>query len=128
MSTILFSGRFDRPHIGHMITIGRLGQQYDKVIIVVLDYPEQKYPIDERVNTLRNALYLMRMRGSYQIVVSKHHFGEIETKQLKEEIPWFDVYGSGNREVLENMKQNIYPTQRVEHIPRYPGYSASEEG
>ena len=121
MKTILFSGRFDRYHIAHNITLARLAQRYDQVIVVVLDYKEAMFPIEERIETISNAL--LATKGNFQIIVSPHHFGEITEEQL-EKFPHFDVYGSGNIEVLKHMDELGYQT---EIVPRYPKYAASDD-
>ncbi len=119
--TILFSGRFDRPHLGHLITIARLGQLYDRVIVCILDYPRQFYEIDERVKIMKDALE--HVIGSYEVIVNRHHFGHIIKGQV-EELPHFDVYGSGNYDCYMNMGTLGYKSISV---PRYPHYAASED-
>lgn len=123
MSTILSSGRFDRPHPGHIITIQRLMRRYDHVIIVILDYPQQRFPIAQRLETLVNAL--SGSKGNLEIIINYIHFGKITREQLRE-LPEFDVYGSGNEEVLKHMS-NLLGENKTIYIPRYPGYSASKE-
>lgn len=121
--TILFSGRFDRAHIGHLITIAKLGQKYDKVIVCVLDYPDQFYPIDERKKIMCDSLQYLR--GNYQVVVNTHNFERITSEQIEEDIPFpFDVYGSGNYQCNLNMKKLGY---KIEDVPRYPGYQATDD-
>lgn len=126
MRTILFSGRFDRVHPGHIITIMRLGQQYDTIIVCVLDYPKQKYPLEHRMTVLKDAL--MHAKGNYIVISNKTHFAEIFTFN---DLPMFDYYGAGNEKVLKNIRgrfaqQNISPDRAV-FVERYPGYSASKE-
>ncbi len=121
MSTILFSGRFDRVHVGHIITIQRLSHQYEKVLVVILDYPEQFYPIEERVNTLKEAL--VNSKGNYEVIVNKHNFENI-TKEQVGELPEFNVYGSGNFRCYSNMSKLGY---EVVDTRRYPGYAAKDD-
>lgn len=123
MSTILFSGRFDKPHAGHIITIQRLGIRYDKVIVCVLDYPEARYSLSVRISVLTEAL--AGTKGNYLVIANKTHFGEITVREL-EELPYFDYYGTGNVEVFEKIKA-ILPPSMVVFVPRYPGYAASTE-
>ncbi|MCP3683539.1 MAG: hypothetical protein GY861_12700 [bacterium] len=131
--TILFSGRFDTIHTGHIITIKRLGQTFKKVIVCILDYPGkvcptcghveggQFYSIGERRSIMKDALE--NVEGNYEIIVNKHHFGRITQEQV-EELPHFDVYGSGNYDCFMHMH-----TLGYEHIsvPRYPHYTASDD-
>lgn len=98
--TILFSGRFDRPHISHIDTITKLGQEYKKVLVVVLDYPEQCYPVQYRAQRLGEVLG--RCKGNYEVVINKVHFGKITASELG--YFDFDVYGTGNMEVLKHIE------------------------
>lgn len=109
--TILFSGRFDRPHISHLETITILGQQYKKVLVVVLDYPEQTYPVQYRAQKLKDIL--SRCKGCYDVVINKIHFGEITKEEIKKYK--FDIYGSGNMKVLKHIEEigcNVLYIQR----------------
>lgn len=118
--TVLFSGRFDRPHIGHLITIGKLGQRFAKVIVPVLDYPEAHYPVSYRLEVLKDALSLCK--GNYTVFANKHHFGKITKDELKEYT--FNIYASGNRECLNHISDLGYETL---YTPRSYDYAASKE-
>jgi len=120
----LFSGRLDRPHPGHIITIQRLGQIYEKVIVCILDYPGQKYPISYRKGVIQEAL--QHSKGEYLVLSNKTHFGKITNSELCEinDIEEWNVYVNANEEVLEHIDKLGYDTY---FFPRYPGYSASEE-
>lgn len=121
MNTVLFSGRFDRPHIGHIATLGRLGAHCDKVIVVVLDYPGQFYAPQYRRQMLDNILSMMQ--GEYEVVCYPIHFGEISAAVMRRE--WsFDVYGTGNHQVLMHMAEIGVPTVYVE---RSYDYSATDD-
>jgi phosphopantetheine adenylyltransferase len=117
---VLFSGRFDRPHIGHFITIAKLGQQYGKVLVPVLDYKGQHYPITYRVSVLAEALSYCN--GNFEVFKNEHHFGKITKDEVKEYK--FDVYASGNWQCIENMKNLGFKTI---YTPRSYDYSASNE-
>ncbi len=112
----------DKPHSGHLITIKRLGQEYDRVVIVILDYPEQFYPIEERVQILHD-MFDEGILGNYEVIVNKHNFENI-TKEQVEELPEFDVYGSGNYRCYSNMSKLGY---EVVDTRRYPGYAAKDD-
>jgi len=125
---MLFSGRFDRVHPGHIITIQRLGQQYDTVIVCVLDYKGQRYPIEQRMTTLKDAL--MNSKGNYIVISNKAHFGEITIEDL-DKLPMFTYYGAGNEKVLNHMRELSetmgVPKERIIFVERYPNYTASKE-
>ena len=122
MTTALFSGRFDRVHPGHLITIGRLGQQYDKVIVCVLDYTGQFYPVEERVEVMKDALELVK--GNYNVITNKYNFEKITKKQVDEIGVKFDVYITGNAICYLNMFGLGY---EVMDSGRYPGYAARDD-
>ena len=131
LSTILFSGRFSKVHTGHIITIQRLGEQYDLVIVCVLDYPECSKPLPFRMNVLNEAL--ARSKGTYMVISNNFNFGKLGHLDWYEllELPPFDHYGSGNQEVLTNMGHVLAGTAlahiKIVDVPRYPGYTASKE-
>lgn len=115
----LISGKFDNVHPGHIATIMRLGQRYKKVIVSVLDYPDQSYKITERVQTFKDIL--INAKGEYEVMSNKEHFGFIKAEEV-ERLPHFDVYiAAQNFPVLEHVKSLGYA---VENVPRYPGYTA----
>ena len=116
----LFSGRFDRPHLGHIIQAMRLGQRFQEVIIPVLDYPQQKYPIHYRLQVMEEALSMAR--GKYTIFSNKKHFGKITKEEILDYE--FDVYCSGNVECLRNMESLGFKTMFLE---RAYDYAASQD-
>jgi len=119
MSTVLFTGRFDKPHVGHIINIQRLGQKFENVIVCVLDDGKQFYPIKERIQILFDALE--NSKGNYTVISNKTNFEQISSLRIKAEVPNFDVYASGNWACVQNLKNMGYKTIDV---ARYPGYTA----
>lgn len=117
---ILFSGRFDRVHAGHVMSIARLGQEYDKVIIIVLDYPEQEYPVSYRVQFLKEICSYLK--GCYEIKSNKVHFGNITPVELKQYD--FDIYAAGNHDVLMHIESMGY---KVRYVERAFDYQATDD-
>ena len=103
--TIIFSGRFDRPHLGHIETITKLGREYARVIVVILKYEDQRYPICYRYE--RMLAILDRCKGNYDVRVNQTHFAEITREDL--DCYDADVYGAGNVEVLRHIESLGYP-------------------
>ena len=102
----LISGRFDRPHCGHIATIRSLGKRFKKVTVVVLDHSEQMYPLAIRLEMLHRCLDEIPTED-YEIIVNQFHFGTISIDELlKFE---FDVYAAGNMEVLKHIEA-VYST------------------
>ncbi len=118
--TVLFSGRFDRVHPGHVATIQRLGAIFAKVIVVVLDYPEQCYPVEYRQMILWTILG--NSIGDYEVVVNDENYERI-TAAGAMKIP-FDVYASGNEKCIAHMKELGFKTMFVD---RSWDYEASKE-
>lgn len=118
--TILFSGRFDRPHWDHLETITDLGKEFQKVVIVVLDFLGQMYPVQYRAQRLRRML--KKCKGNYEVVVNSTHFGTITREELS--LFKFDVYGSGNLGVLKHIESlgvSVY------YVSRSGDQSATDE-
>ncbi len=97
--TILFSGRFDKPHLSHFLTIRDLSIKYKTVYVVMLDYKGSHYPACMREHILEK---MFEDYGNVCIVVNQAHFGKITKEELDEFA--FDVYGSGNEDVLKHME------------------------
>ena len=109
--TVLLSGRFDPPHLGHVITMMRLGQQYKKVLVVILDHKEQRYPLTYRKKVIGEALSMAK--GNYEVKVNKIHFGKITLKQIQEYN--FNVYAAAaNYEVLLHIESLGIPAIYLE--------------
>lgn len=119
--TALISGKFDNVHPGHIATILRLGSRYSKVIVVVLDYPDQVFAVKGRVQVFKDVLEFAQ--GDYTVILNEEHFGFIKKEEV-EKLPDFDVYiAAQNFPVLEHMQKLGYT---VENVPRYPGYTATD--
>lgn len=98
--TVIFSGRFDDFHKSHIATIQRLGQQFKKVIVALLNHRDQYYPISYRKQAIVEILG--NSKGDYEVIVNDIHFGEI----TKEELDKFgaDMYAGGNLKVLKHIE------------------------
>jgi hypothetical protein len=119
--TVVFSGRFDRPHIGHVAAIVSLGQVFNRVLVPVLDYPEQHYPVAYRHQVLQDILSVIDP-VKYQVTVNRTHFGML----TKEEWNTYhaDWYASGNWQVLAHVETLGV---RVLYVGRKWGYASSDE-
>jgi len=116
----LFSGRFDQIHLGHVISIMRLSDQFDEVLVVILDYPERAFPVEYVRTVLSEAL--SHCKGVFQVFTNNTHFAKITTKELEE---WdFDVYCSGNMEVLNHIRTQ---GKKIQYVERAYEYEASAD-
>jgi nicotinamide mononucleotide adenylyltransferase len=121
--TGIFSGRFDPPHLGHLITILRLANRYGKIVIVILDYPEREACTAERameiLDTVFNLIFSAVTRSKIDVIMNKVHFGKITFSEydllLRNIGACFNhtVYLSGNDEVIKNFEKQQIPYERV---------------
>jgi cytidyltransferase-like protein len=114
----LFSGRFDTVHVGHIIQILRLGQMFDRVIVPVLDYPEQHYPVQYRVQVLKDIF----KPPKYEVFSNKEHFAKITHEEINKYT--FDIYVSQNMECLKHIESLGY---KILYVDRAYEYRASDE-
>ena len=116
----LFTGRFDRPHCGHLHTIQLLGQRYDKVLVVVLDYERQRYPVEYRATILSELLRYSK--GNYEVTTNNVNFEHADKHEIDRYT--FDVYCSGNLKCCNKVMAMGY---EVEFVDRSWDYEASKE-
>jgi nicotinamide mononucleotide adenylyltransferase len=132
----LFSGRFDPPTMGHTVAIQTLMLRYAMVLVVVLDYKGRRVPANkaQKLFDFHFDLVLPPIgRNRMKVAINKHHFGMITKEQLEKWLKKyklrFDVYVSGNVEVLQHMESLGYECR---YLPRvafpldYSIYSATD--
>jgi nicotinamide mononucleotide adenylyltransferase len=132
MKTAVFSGRFDPPHIGHVLTIIRLLKRYDRVVVVVLDYPEREScPAAKAKEIFIEVLSSIRGNGIITVMVNNTHFGKITRSKY---ILLIDeccadaastVYVSGNQQVIDHFKKEMKGLM-FEFIDRSENYSGTD--
>jgi len=121
----VFSGRFDPPNLGHVLTMQYLLDNYDRLIVPILDYPERSGCSAK--DAQRIFQYHFRQFGQFasdfviQFIINKTHFGKIS--KLDYEIllesncinPAETTYLAGNQEVLDHIKSLGI---KAEFVPR----------
>ena len=115
-TTTLFSGRFCPVHAGHIVSISRIGVNH-RVIVMVLDYPNQQYPVAYRMQVLKEILSRMK-GGPYTVLSNKTHFGKMNAEELTR-YPKFDFYSSGNLDCVKHMESLGYKCYYVERAYEY---------
>jgi len=112
---VLFSGRFDPPHPGHIAQVMRLLEKYSRVQVVVLDHPDRRFPITY-VKMVFNEV-LGTKKNPVEVLSHSTHFAQITLDELK--AFKCDVYASGNLQVLKHVEHLGFPCTYVERAFDY---------
>jgi cytidyltransferase-like protein len=116
----VFSGRYDPPHLGHLITILSIAALFGRVIVVILDYEEREACTSGEAQKIFNSVFDMifpgGLRSKVEVVIHDKHFGKITFAEYDLFLRNIGVcynhctYLSGNPEVLANMER-----QQIKH-------------
>ena len=106
MTTALFLGRFQPPHVGHLITISTLAAKYDQLVVGLTECEPSVMPIENVISILQQLLpasniCFIKVKGSVE--------GGTAVIDCK-----FDVCCSGNPAVLSIMENKGYKTEYTE--------------
>lgn len=127
MAVILFPGRFDRPHIGHVLTILRLAERYDKVLVVVLGYNGEKYSAHYRYQIIEECF---KAHPKVEVSMNDEDWRTVGGRYTVEECKdfllgyKFDVYGTGNHVALNLMAQ---AGAEAHYVERAYDYNATDD-
>lgn len=120
--TAIFSGRFDPPNLGHVITTLHLLGKYH-VILVVLDNDEYRECIDADLAIDIFSTVFEYIDPKPVVISNLHHFQFIELVDLAKLVkdcglePKDTVYVGGNKEVNDHIKKlNYIDVEYVERI------------
>jgi nicotinic acid mononucleotide adenylyltransferase len=99
-STVLFSGRFDPPSIGHAATIMRLSEQFKEVVVIVLHQKGRRWPADFAIQAFEEVF-----KNTKNVVFVKNatHFARVSEEELKKYGGHY--YASGNIKCLNHVAQ-----------------------
>lgn len=110
MKIAVFSGRFDPPHLGHLITMVKLSNDHDIVIVPVLSYDDRLVDAATAIETMKRvtkALNNNKVRFSINIVhfakISAGDYGRLLRREGVDQSINEVIYYSGNHEVLNHM-------------------------
>lgn len=114
MTTAIFPGRFQPPHIGHIMTLIDIYPLYDKIIVAVTKFTwwgEKKQVIkpSEIVEILRE---LLKHMPKYEVILTDEGFNE---RVQFDDLPKFDVVVTGDKRILERLPPLGI---KVDYIPR----------
>ena len=118
-SVAFFPGKFQPVHMGHITSIMKIFEDYEKIIIgITSDSP--------------NVLSLQKRKEVFQSVLSRfdkfeYVFFDTALIDIKDKtiLPKFDVCVSGNQKVLDFMKKNNFKTRLLKRSSGV-GYSGTE--
>ncbi len=116
--TILFSGRFNPVHLSHIRTIKRLANDYEKVIVCMLDYPNRFEPMEDSYAVMEDCLD--GYKGNFEVMINNVNL-EHTTQEDMDTLPPFSVVGTGNPNVQANMDMLGIPWVHIERTPGYEG-------
>lgn len=118
-----FPGKFQPPHLGHILTLKRLAREYDKIFVGITGDSPQVMPATEVAKIFAEVLE----GKSFEILTIKGKLTEKTPKELKNDINStipniknfnFDVLISGNKEVIDwGLKNGL----TVRFFPRAEG-------
>lgn len=117
--TVIFLGKFQPPHLGHIRTILKIAKQYEKVIIGITKGSQQIIEYIE-VKNIFQEIFESNENISVEIIE-----GTIEDNTANLDSYSFDIAISGNHKVLKILNEKGYKTlfqNRTEGV----GYSGSE--
>lgn len=102
--TAFFPGRFQPPHIGHILTLMRLYTRYDKIIIGISDntYRGRKVQVlsTRAVKEILEAIF--QHLPKFEIVFS----GEsLITREAFDDLPKFDIVVNGNPTTIHRLER-----------------------
>lgn len=122
----VFSGRFTPPNLGHVMTIRKLMDEYDKVVIPILDYPERGECSAKEAKKIFEyfffELFNHGTKSNLHFVVDNVHFGQISIYQLATLLSGIGceidkiTYLSGNEEVLKHIQSLGVPCRFVPRV------------
>ncbi len=101
---VFFPGKFQPPHLGHILTIIDLSDNYDKVIVGITEDCPAVLKQNERIGIFNK---VFKNFDNVDVVPITGILTEY-TKEQKELLPVFDVCVSGNNKVLKNMSKLGY--------------------
>ncbi|MBC8488107.1 MAG: adenylyltransferase/cytidyltransferase family protein [Bacteroidetes bacterium] len=119
MTTAFFPGKFQPVHLGHIITLMKIYDKYDKIIVGITE-DEQKIMSQEEIkNVFENVL---KHLPKFEIVLIN---GTIVNSTSPDNLPDFDVCVTGNPQVIDKLNKYGLKTEFIERSKGI-GYSGSE--
>ena len=106
MTKALFLGRFQPPHVGHLLTIRGLAARFDHVIVGVTESQPSVMPVPSVIGLMRQLL----PEDAFSFI---HVMGSVEEGSAVIDCN-FDICCSGNPAVLDRMAERGYRTEFIQ--------------
>lgn len=113
----IFPGRFQPPHVGHILTIVGIYPLYDKIFVAVTGdtYEGTKMPVMKAVEVKEILERIFAFMPKIKVIYGGTGF---RIREYFYDLPKFDIVLTGNKEVLKNMAINKV---RAKYVARSEG-------
>jgi len=117
MTTAIFPGRFQPPHIGHILTLMRMYPLYSEIIIAITTYTyggTKKHVMRQReVKNIFEKVF--KYLPKYRVIIIGKGFIE---RDNYDDLPKFDVVVTGNTQTINkleklNIKNRYQPRSKI---------------
>ena len=115
MTVAIFPVKGQPPHIGRVLTLSRIYDDYEKIIIHVVAGPGKHFreedfilPPEEVAQVFRE---VFRHMPKIEVILRKEH---LRDRTSFDDLPHFDIIVTGNKKFVENMRSQ----RPVRFIPR----------
>lgn len=125
MTIAIFPGRYQPPHIGHILTLMRMYPLYDEIIIGITSYTYggKKKPVIHPKEVRRIFQKIFKYLPKYKVIVAGKGF--IERRKFND-LPKFDVVVTGNLETIIKMEKLGIKARYMPRSKGVPGWSGTE--
>jgi len=120
MKTAFFPGKFQPVHLGHIITLMQLYDEYDKIIIGITEDTPAVLTQEERKKIFYKVL---KHLPKFEIVLIK---GVIVGSTSLDNLPSFDICITGNYNVIDTLNKLGYKTKFIDRSEGI-GFSGKEQ-
>ncbi len=114
-----FPGKFQPVHMGHITSLMRIFDDYDKIIIGITSDSPNVLSLNERKEVFESVLSRF---NKFEYVFFDTALVDIKDKTI---LPQFDICVSGNQAVIDFMEKNNFKTRLLDRSEGV-GYSGTE--
>ena len=114
-----FPGKFQPVHMGHITSLMRIFDDYDKIIIGITSDSPNVLSLNERKGVFESVLSRF---NKFEYVFFDTALVDIKDKTI---LPQFDICVSGNQAVIDFMEKNNFKTRSLDRSEGV-GYSGTE--